>query len=57
MTLSGLEDNIRTLLKEREQYAPEVEKLKARIAELEKENESLKQEVEKLTKDTDKSNN
>lgn len=40
MLLSQLENNIRILLKEREQYAPLVEKLKARIIELE--NEQLK---------------
>lgn len=42
MILSGLEDNIRALLQEREKYAPEVEKLRNRIKELENELKEIK---------------
>lgn len=42
MALSGLENNIRILLQEREQYAPEVEKLRNRIIELENEIKELR---------------
>lgn len=45
MLLSNLENNIRTLLQEREKYAPEIEKLKSRIIELEKENEELRLKI------------
>lgn len=48
MLLSQLENNIRVLLKEREQYAPEVEKMKKEIEELKKENQELKTKLENL---------
>lgn len=46
MLLSQLENNIRILLKEREQYAPEVENMKKEIEELKKENQELKTKLE-----------
>ena len=42
MTLAGLEDNIRTLLQERERFIPEINGLKNRIKELENELKEIK---------------
>lgn len=51
MLLSNLENNIRTLLQEREKYAPEVEKLRKEIEELKQENETLKAKLDNISED------
>lgn len=51
MILSQLENNIKVVQQEREQYAPEIEKLRKEIEELKKENETLKSKLDNISED------